>query len=131
MNTFGVQLLATDRGETIAGVASFVGEDASGSFGLMAHHQRFMTVLAFGLARLTLADGGRRYVGLPGGLLHFVDNELRISTRRYLIGTDAAAIGATLAQVMLADEQALALTRQKLHLLEAEMLQRLAQLDME
>lgn len=131
MNTFGVQLLATDRGETIAGVASFVGEDASGSFGLMAHHQRFMTVLAFGLARLTLADGGRRYVGLAGGLLYFVDNELRISTRRYLIGTDAAAIGATLAQVMLAEEQALALTRQKLHRLEAEMLQRLAQLDVE
>ncbi len=131
MTPFEVQLLATDRGETIAGVASFVGEDASGSFGLMAHHQRFMTVLAFGLARLTLADGGRRYVGLPGGLLYFVDNELRISTRRYLIGTDAAAIGATLAQVMLADEQALALTRQKLHRLEAEMLQRLAQLDME
>lgn len=131
MNTFEVQLLATDRGETIAGVASFVGEDASGSFGLMAHHQRFMTVLAVGLARLTLADAGKRYLGLPGGLLYFVDNELRISTRRYLIGTDAAAIGATLAQVMLAEEQALALTRQKLHRLEAEMLQRLAQLDVE
>jgi F-type H+-transporting ATPase subunit epsilon len=131
MNTFEVQLLAADRGETIGDVASFVGEDASGSFGLMAHHQRFMTVLAFGLARLTLADGGKQYVGLPGGLLYFVDNELRISTRRYLIGTDAAAIGATLAQVMLAEEQALALTRQKLHRLEAEMLQRLAQLDVE
>jgi F-type H+-transporting ATPase subunit epsilon len=82
VNTFAVQLLAADRGERVDGVASFVGEDASGSFGLMARHQRFMTVLAFGLARLTLADGSRRYLGLPGGLLYFVDNELRIFTRR-------------------------------------------------
>lgn len=131
MNTFRVQLLGTDRGEAIDGVASFVGEDASGSFGLMAHHQRFMTVLAFGLARLTLADGSRQYLGLPGGLLYFVDNELRISTRRYLMGTDAAAIASVLAKEMLAEEQALALTRQKLHRLEAEMLQRMAQLDVE
>lgn len=131
MNTFSVQLLATDRAETIDGVAAFVGEDASGSFGLMAHHLRFMTVLGFGLARLTLADGSRRYLGLPGGLLYFVDNELRISTRRYLVGSDAAAIGRTLAQVMLAEEQALALTRQKLHRLEAEMLQQLAQLPLD
>ena len=131
MNTFRVQLLGTDRGEAINGVASFVGEDASGSFGLMAHHQRFMTVLAFGLARLTLADGSRQYLGLPGGLLYFVDNELRISTRRYLMGTDAAAIASVLAKEMLAEEQALALTRQKLHRLEAEMLQRMAQLDVE
>jgi F-type H+-transporting ATPase subunit epsilon len=131
MNTFRVHLLATDRGEIIDRVASFVGEDPSGSFGLMAHHARFMTVLSFGLARLRLADGSRQYVGLPGGLLYFVDNELRISTRRYLLGSDATAIAGTLAQEMLTEEQALAQTRRKLHRLEAEMLQRVAQLESE
>ncbi|MDE2300900.1 MAG: hypothetical protein KGL99_13440 [Burkholderiales bacterium] len=131
MNTFRLHLLGADRGETIDGVASFVGEDPSGSFGLMARHERFMTVLAFGLARLTLADGARRFVGLPGGLAYFVDNELRISTRRYLLGTDAAAIAATLAQEMLAQERDLAQTRRKLHRLEAEMLESVAQLERE
>ena len=131
MNTFRVQLLATDRGQAIEDVASFVGEDSSGSFGLMAHHLRFMTVLGFGLARLHLGDGTRLYLGLPGGLLYFVGNELRISTRRYQAGTDAAAIAGTLAQEMLAEEQALALTRQKLHRLEAEMLHRMARLELE
>ena len=131
MNTFRVQLLATDRGEAIDGVASFVGEDSSGSFGLMAHHLRFMTVLGFGLARLRMGDGSRLYLGLPGGLLYFADNELRFSTRRYLAGADAAAIAGTLAQEMLAEEQALALTRQKLRRLEAEMLHRMAQLELE
>lgn len=131
MNTFRVQLLAADRGQTIDGVASFIGEDASGSFGLMAHHVRFMTVLTFGLARLRTVDGAWQYAGLPGGLLYFVDNELRISTRRFVMGSDAAAIADLLAQEMLAEEQALAQTRRKLRRLEAQMLERMAQLGQE
>jgi F-type H+-transporting ATPase subunit epsilon len=131
MNTFRVQLLATDRGQSIDGVASFVGEDASGSFGLMAHHVRFMTALTFGLARLRPADGGWQYLGLPGGLLYFVDHELLISTRRYVLGSDAAAIAGTLAQEILTEEQALAQTRRKLRRLEAQMLERMAQLEHE
>ncbi|MCW5659981.1 MAG: hypothetical protein KIT60_19955 [Burkholderiaceae bacterium] len=130
-NTFRVQLLAADRGQTLDDVVSFVGEDGSGSFGLMAHHVRFMTALSFGLARLRTADGSWHYAGLPGGLLYFVDNELRISTRRYVIGGDAAAIADLLAQEMLAEEQVLAQTRRKLRRLEAQMLERMAQLGQE
>ena len=131
MNDFRVQLLATERGETIDAVTSFVAEDASGSFGLMARHERFMTVLGFGLARLRLADGSRRYVGLPGGLLYFRDGELQLSTRHYLVGEDAEAIAAALARQMLAEQQALAQALHKLHRLEAEMLQRLVRLEAE
>lgn len=129
MNRFRVRLLAGDRGETIDDVVGFVGEDASGSFGLLAHHARFITVLGFGLARLTLADGRRRFVGLPGGVAHFADNELRLATRHYLLGDDAAEIGHALARQMEAEEQALAQILRKLRLLEAGMLQRLARLD--
>lgn len=128
MNSFRVRLLAADRSQTIDDVTSFVGEDASGSFGLLAHHVRFMTALTFGLARVKTADGTWHYAGLPGGLLYFVDNEVRISTRRYVLGTDAAAIAGLLAQEMLAEEQALAQTRRKLRRLEAQMLERMAQL---
>ena len=131
MNTFRVHLLAGDRGRTVEGVASFVGHDATGSFGLMARHVRFMTVLSFGLARLRLADGLWQYIGLPGGLLYFVDDELRISTRRFVVGDDPSAIAGTLAQEMLAEEQALAKTRSKLRRLEAQMLERMAQLELE
>jgi len=131
MNTFRVQFLAGDRAQAIDGVTSFVGEDPSGSFGLMAHHARFMTVLSFGLARLRAGDGPWQYVGLPGGLAYFVDNELRVSTRRFVTGGDAAAIAGLLTQQMLAEEQALARTRRKLRRLEAQMLERLAQLGQE
>jgi F-type H+-transporting ATPase subunit epsilon len=125
---FALHLLGGDAGETIRGVVSFVGEDPSGSFGLMARHARFMTVLTYGLARLRLTDGRVRYVGLPGGLLYFDGRDLRISTRHYLVGDDAHAIGRSLATLARAEQRALAETLQKLHRLEAEMLHRLAEL---
>jgi F-type H+-transporting ATPase subunit epsilon len=128
MNTFTLHLFAADRTEVIENVASFNGEDASGRFGLLARHDRFMTVLTFGLARLALADGSTEYLGFPGGLLYFVDNALRISTRRYLRDTDVTRITQALTRELLEEEQALEQTRRKLHRLEAEMLKRLAQL---
>jgi len=131
MNTFNLHLLAADRSEVIENVTSFTGEDKSGSFGLLAHHDRFMTALSFGLARLRLSDGHHEYLGFPGGLLYFVDNELRISTRRYLRDTDVQRITEALTRELLEEEQALEQTRRKLHRLEAEMLKRLVQLGRE
>lgn len=131
MNTFTLRLLAADRGEVIEGVASFSGEDASGRFGILAHHDRFITALSFGLARLRFGDGHEEYLGLPGGVLYFLDNELRISTRRYLRDIDATRIAAALGRDLLQEEQALEQTRRKLHRLETEMLRRLAHLETE
>ena len=128
MNTFILHLFAADRTDTIAEVTCFTGEDASGSFGLLAHHDRFMTALSFGLARVLLADGSRVYLGFPGAFLYFIDNELRISTRRYLRDTDAARITQTLTRELLEEEQALEQTRRKLRRLETEMLRRMAKL---
>ena len=129
MTGFTLHLFAADCYERIDAVTSFVGEDASGSFGLLPRHDRFMTVLTFGLARLVLADANREYLGFPGGLLYFKDNELRISTRRYLRDTDVERVAGALSRELLQEEQALAETRRKLHRLEAEMLRRLAQLE--
>jgi F-type H+-transporting ATPase subunit epsilon len=131
MNTFTVHLFAADRYEQIGNVESFTGEDKSGRFGLLARHDRFMTALTFGLARLLLADGSREYLGFPGGLLYFVGNELRISTRRYLRDTDVERIAHALTRELLEEDRALHETRRKLHRLETEMLRRLAQLGRE
>jgi F-type H+-transporting ATPase subunit epsilon len=128
MNTFTLHLYAADRYECIDEVASFVGEDTSGSFGLLARHDRFMTVLTFGLARLRRRDGVTEFLGLPGGVLYFIDNALHISTRRYLRDTDARRIAQALAGDLLQEEQALTEVRHKLRLLEAEMLKRLVEL---
>ena len=131
MTTFTLYLYAADSYERIDDVASFVGEDESGSFSLLARHDRFMTVLTFGLARLRRGDGATEYLGLPGGVLYFVDNALYLSTRRYLRDTDARRIAEALAGELLREEQALVETRRKLHLLESEMLKRLVELGRE
>lgn len=128
MSTFTLHLLAADRTETINNVLSFSGEDKSGSFSLLARHERFMTVLTFGLARLRLADGTQEYLGLPGGLLYFCDNSMSISTRRYLRDTDAGRIAQTLSHELLEEEQALEQVRRNLRRLEAQMLSQLMQL---
>ena len=108
MTTFTLHLYAADSYERIEEVASFVGEDDSGSFSLLARHDRFMTVLTFGLARLRRGDGAMEYLGLPGGVLYFVDNALYLSTRRYLRDTDARRIAQALAGELLQEERALA-----------------------
>jgi F-type H+-transporting ATPase subunit epsilon len=128
MTDFTLHLLAADATEIINNVVSFSAEDASGSFSLLARHERFMTTLAFGLARLRLADGTEEYLGLPGGLLYFSDNTMSISTRRYLRDTDAENIARTLSHELLEEEQALEETRRSLRHLEAEMLNHLLQL---
>lgn len=128
MKTFTLHLLAADRTETINNVLSFSGEDKSGSFSLLARHERFMTALTFGLAQLRLADGTIEYLGLPGGLLYFFDNSISISTRRYLRDTDAEHIAQTLSHELLEEEQALEKVRRNLRHLEAEMLSHLMQL---
>ncbi len=128
MNIFTLRLFAVGRGEVIDGVVSFRGEDASGGFGILAHHDRFMTALSFGLARLRFQDGRMEYLALPGGVLYFVDNELRISTRRYLRDTDATRIAAALDRDLLQEERVVEQARRKLRRLEAEMLRRVAHL---
>ena len=60
-----------------------VGEDASGSFGLWAHHERFMTALVFGLARYRRTGEPWQYLALPGALAYFLDNNIH-SARRYI-----------------------------------------------
>jgi F-type H+-transporting ATPase subunit epsilon len=131
MTGFTLHLLAVDRSERIDGVVSFVGEDRSGAFGLMAGHERFMTLLSYGLARIRLADRTWQYLGLPGGLLYFVSNECRISTRRFVRDTDVNRIAELLTRDLLQEERVLAETRVKLHQLEDEMLKDLAQLERE
>lgn len=122
MNAFALHLCGAVQNERIDEVVSFVGEDASGAFGIQPGHARFMTALVFGLARAHRADGSWEYFGIPGGVLYFNDGVLRVSTRRYLRDTDPGRILTELTGNLLQEEQALADTRRKLRVLEAHLL---------
>jgi F-type H+-transporting ATPase subunit epsilon len=105
-----------------------VGEDATGSFGLLPHHGRFMTALVFGLARYRLRDDTWHYLALPGALLYFVDNTLFLSTRHYVRSDDYQDIARAVQEHLVQEEESLAALRHSLRHLEEELLQRLWQL---
>ena len=128
MSTFVLQLQDALHHEQVDAVESFVGRDASGSFGLLAGHERFMTSLGFGLARFRCTGAGWEYLALPGALVYFKDNVLTLSTRRYLRDFDYGRISGLLLDRLAAEEQELAEIQQSLQQLEGEMLRRLWEL---
>jgi F-type H+-transporting ATPase subunit epsilon len=125
VNTFLLHLESATQYERIEKVASFIGQDETGSFGILAGHTRMMTSLTFGLARFRLAGQDWEYLALPGGLAYFVDNQLHLSTRRYLRGKEFGSITSALREELLAEEEALRATKQSLNQLEEEMFKRL------
>lgn len=125
MKCFTLRLQDTSRVEEIAGVNSFVGEDSSGSFGILAGHARMMTSLITGLARFRTDGGEFTYLAMPGALLYFNENLLTLTTRHYFLDNDFMRIIRTLEQQLLAEEEALHSMKTSLHQMEEEVLKRL------
>ena len=125
MNSFVVELHSATRSERLTGVTSFVGEDESGSFGLLANHARMMTHLNFGLARLCYSGGETEYLAMPGGLAYFVNNELRITTQQYSRSRDYDQILGILEREIAAEEEYLRSLRESLRRLDESILKRL------
>ena len=122
MNTFNLQLYDSTQQQSIENVTSFIGEDSNGSFGLQAHHARFMTTLIFGLFRFRLQTEDWLYLALPGGVLYFNNNELSISTQHFLIDSNFERISELLKQQLLAEEETLTATHSSLQKMEQSML---------
>lgn len=131
MTGFTLQLQGATQHEQLDSVTRFCGEDDSGQFSLMRHHAHFITTLVFGLARLQYADQRWEYLALPGAVLQFKDNQLTLSTRRYLRGDDYRQIEQALREELVAEEQALGELKQSLGQMEQAMMQRLWKLGVE
>lgn len=129
MRGFTLHLHGATAWETVAQVHSFVGRDASGSFGIQAGHEPFMTALEFGLARYRGAAKEWQYLALPGGILHVTAGEVFVFTRRYLRDTDYRRISAQLEEQLRAEDAALSRTRVSLQQMEQHLLRRLWELE--
>jgi len=125
MKSFSLRLQDATHSEEMAGVTSFVGEDASGSFGILAGHARMMSLLIIGLARFRIGEGAWQYLALPGAVLYFHNNMLTLSTRHYLLDDDYMRISQALQQQLLAEEEKLHIMKESLHHMEEEVLKRL------
>ncbi len=128
MKVFTLRLQDATRAEEISGVSTFVGEDASGSFGLLAGHARMMTALIMGLARFRVGEQPWQYLALPGAILYFHDNRLTLNTRHYLLDDDYMRISAALQEQLLTEEEKLRSIKESLHRMEKEILKRLWQM---
>jgi F-type H+-transporting ATPase subunit epsilon len=116
------------RCQRVERVASFVAEDASGSFGIEPGHEPLVTVLDFGLSRFRGESASWQYLAAPGAVLFLDGKELHFATRRYVLGDDFATIQATLREQIRAEERDLQAIKNSLRDLEQEMLRRLSQL---
>jgi F-type H+-transporting ATPase subunit epsilon len=128
VKTFTLRLQDATRSEQISDVVSFVGEDASGSFGVLAGHIRLLTCLVVGLARFRRADGGWKYLALPGAVLYFHDDVLTLSTRHFLVDEDYSRISEALQQQLMAEEEKLQSMKESLRRMEENILKRLWQM---
>ena len=131
VNGFVMHLQDAMSYERIEGVESFVGADASGSFGIQAGHERLMTSLVFGLARYRVGNEPWQYVALPRALLYMLDGELYVSTRRYFRGPDYRRMSEALTAQLRTEEQELKQVRESLRRMEEEMFKRLWELSRE
>ena len=111
--------------EQFEDVTSFVGEDSTGSFGILPNHERFMTSLMVGLCRFNTAQDGWFYVATAGALLYFHDNRLHLTTRHFLIDNDFERISAALDEQLLEEETRLRGQKRSLRQMEEEVLKRL------
>lgn len=125
MKTLVLHLESATQYERIENVASFVGEDASGSFGILPAHARMSTILESGLARFRVAGEDWQFLAAPGAVLHHAGSELHFSTRRYLRGGDFERMRTALREQLLVEEDALHAVKQSLRRLEEEMFKRL------
>jgi F-type H+-transporting ATPase subunit epsilon len=90
-----------------------------------------ITTLGFGLARFRLGDSPWQYVAVPGAVLYFVRDELFLSTRHYLRGSDYGWISAALQEKLAAEEETLRGVKESLRRLEEELLRRMWQIGRE
>lgn len=125
VNTFTAQISDETRSREIGDIVSFVGRDASGSFGILAGREPFATSLLWGLCEIRSAGGGELFLAVAGGILFYDGVALRVATRRFLIDPDGARIIAQLA----AEDSSEATTTRSMHAmlrsLDRELLRRL------
>lgn len=125
MKNFVISLLDATHSKEIEGVTSFIGEDQTGCFGLLANHSRFMTVLSTGIAKYRTGESDWKYLAAAGGVLYFKNNHLTLCTYRFLLDDDYSRISQALEQQLVIEEEKSQTFKQSLRHMEEEVFMRL------
>jgi F-type H+-transporting ATPase subunit epsilon len=128
MNNFSIYLQSSTQYEEINDIVSFIGEDSSGSFGIMANHGRMMTCLKFGLCSFRSESNTEEYLAFPGGVLYFIENKLFVNTRHYFRSKGYEIITTALEHELIREEESIHSVKESLHRLDEEILKHLWEL---
>lgn len=128
MKTFAVHLHDSQGARHFPDVVQFIAADGSGSFGLLAGHAHLVAVLRFGLARFLDSAGQWRYLALPGGVLTFSDNHLKLAAVRCLLGTERGMICRQLEEEMARSDSELNAARTTMDEIENTLVRRLVEM---
>jgi F-type H+-transporting ATPase subunit epsilon len=123
-----LRLRDSTRTKQVEQVTHFIGEDASGSFGILPGHARTIIALTAGLARFRIGDDPWMYLALPGGILYLRQDLLTICTRRFLIDEDYTRIASALQEQLLQEEENLRAIKSSLRQMEDSMFKRLSRM---
>ncbi len=114
---------------TINEVSSFVGEDNSGSFGIMAGRYPLVTILKCSTAKLKLNDDSVLYLGISGGVLSFKSNILTIVTSFAIQSENIEDLTEALDVAIAKDEERSQKIQGYIQKLDDEILKRIKQLE--
>jgi F-type H+-transporting ATPase subunit epsilon len=128
MNTFALTVCDAAACRRFDAVRALVAADASGAFGILAHHRPLVAVLRYGLARFQQAEGNWQFMALAGGVLRFAGNEGSLVTVRCHVGPDRAALAGQLAEELAREDSELHAARATLEAIEQALKRRLAEL---
>ena len=128
-SSFSLHLHSAARSERIDGVTSFIGQDESGSFGILPGRAPFMTILGYGLARFRIANEAWQFLACPGAVLTFGEGRLAVNTRRYLRNDSYDEIAEQIESQLADEERSLQAVKDNLQKLEQELIRRLYELN--
>lgn len=128
MKSFILYLQSSTQYEEINDIVSFIGEDSSGRFGIMANHSRMMTCLKFGLSWFRHEDNTEEYLAVPGGVIYFNENKLFVNTRHYFRSKNYEIITSAIENELIQEEENIRSVKESLHRLDEEILKHLWEL---
>lgn len=82
-STFSARIVTPQSVEEIENISFFRAEDESGTFGLLAHHTHFLTILKPSVS-IAVINEKEHYYAFNGGILTFKDNLLTITAKEFV-----------------------------------------------
>ncbi len=129
-STFDIKILTPLEKLKIKNVTFFRGEDKSGSFGILANHIEFLTILTQSIA-IIKKDNFEEYIALNKGVLIFKNNLLTITTRDFVKSKDLKLLKNIIEEKFKKIEKEETLFRQNITRLEKEFIKRMIELEKE